>query len=285
MKLNLDKYYTNKELAKHCIDIAFEKLNDITEVIEPSAGNGSFSLQIPNCIAYDLEPEHESIIKQDFLKLELPYKKGRLFIGNPPFGRGNSLSMAFYKKCVKIGDYIAFILPISQYNNNIQLFDFDLIHSEILPEIEYSGKILNCCFNVYNRPQNGLNKKPLTKIKGIEVIEYRRDGREINIPENFDFCMGTFGAGCVGRKPENIGSFALECYFYITHELKEQIINVLKNTDWKTISKGISGTYRLPQWKIMKVLNEQIPNLNGFEKTEERGQKIFNYGLFSDNLD
>ena len=211
MKLNLDKYYTNKELAKHCIDVAFKKLTDITEVIEPSAGNGAFSLQIPDCIAYDLEPEHKSIIKQDFLKLELPYKKGRLFIGNPPFGRGNSLSMAFYKKCVKIGDYIAFILPISQYNNNIQLFDFDLIHSEILPEIEYSGKMLNCCFNIYKRPQNGLNKKPLTKVKGINVIEYRRDGREINIPENFDFCMGTFGAGCVGRKPEKVGSFVLEC--------------------------------------------------------------------------
>lgn len=285
MKLNLDKYYTNKELAKHCINIAFEKLNNITEVIEPSAGNGSFSLQIPNCIAYDLEPEHESIIKQDFLKLELPYKDGRLFIGNPPFGRGNSLSMAFYKKCVKMGDYIAFILPISQYNNNVQLFDFDLIHSEVLPEIEYSGKILNCCFNIYKRPQKGLNKKPLTKIKGIDVIEYRRDGRKININENFDFCMGTFGAGCVGRKPEKVGSFALECYFYITHPLKEQIIEVLKNTDWKTISKGISGTHRLPQWKIMKELNEQIPNLNGFEKTEVRGEKIFNYGLFSDNLD
>lgn len=26
-------------------------------------------------------------------------------------------------------------------------------------------------------------------------------------------------------------------------------------------------------------------NQNGFEKTEVRGQKIFNYGLFSDNLD
>jgi hypothetical protein len=158
-KINLDKYYTSKELAKHCIDVVNKLGLEITETIEPSAGNGSFSLQIPNCIAYDLEPEHESIIKQDFLKLELPYKKGRMFIGNPPFGRGNSLSMAFYKKSVKLGDFIGFILPISQLNNNIQLFDFDLIHSEQLPLIEYSGIKLNCCFNVYKRPVNGLNKK------------------------------------------------------------------------------------------------------------------------------
>jgi len=260
-KISLDKYYTSKELAKHCIDVVNSLGLDVTETIEPSAGNGSFSLQIPNCIAYDLEPEHESIIKQDFLKLELPYKSGRLFIGNPPFGRGNSLSMAFYKKCVKLGDFIGFILPISQLNNNVQLFDFDLIHSEQLPLIEYSGVRLNCCFNVYKRPVNGLNKKPQYKLNDVKIIEYRRDGREINIPDGYDFSMGTFGAGCVGRENEYVGQFALECYFYI-NKRKNDVMTVLQNTDWKSLSKGISGTYRLPQWKIFKTLKEQIPDLN-----------------------
>ena len=106
-KINLDKYYTSNELAKHCIDVVDELGLEITETIEPSAGNGSFSLQIPNCIAYDLEPEHESIIKQNFLELNLPYKYGRLFIGNPPFGTRNTLSVGFYKQCCKMGDYIA----------------------------------------------------------------------------------------------------------------------------------------------------------------------------------
>ena len=51
-KINLDKYYTPKELAKHCIDTFWRTYFDgITEIIEPSAGNGAFSLQIPNCIA------------------------------------------------------------------------------------------------------------------------------------------------------------------------------------------------------------------------------------------
>jgi len=34
-----------------------------------------------------------------------------------------------------------------------------------------------------------------------------------------------------------------------------------------------------------KRINGTNANLNNFEKVEERGQKIFNYGLFSDNLD
>ncbi len=270
MKLNLDKYYTDKALAKHCIDVAFYKLQDITEVIEPSAGDGAFSLQLLNCIAYDIEPEHESIIKQDFLKLELPYKKGRLFIGNPPFGRVNSLSVAFYKKCVKIGDYIAFILPINQLNNNRQMFDFDLIHSEDLGKANYTNKELHCCFNIYKRPINNINSKPTDKINGIEIIEYRRTVNK-EIPPNFDYSMGCFGGGCCGVTPKYVGKFAIEMYFYITHPLKNQILEVLQNTDWKTISKGISNTYRLPQWKVLKELNERIPNLNNFEKVEERG--------------
>jgi len=84
-KLNLDKYYTPDDIAQYCIDKAREVLKSekVTEVIEPSAGNGAFSKKLKRCIAYDLEPEDDSIIKQDFLELNIPYKEGRLFIGNP----------------------------------------------------------------------------------------------------------------------------------------------------------------------------------------------------------
>ena len=87
-KLHLDKYYTSDEIAQYCIDTARKVLKGkiISEVIEPSAGNGVFSKKIKNCIAYDIEPEDNSVIQQDFLKLNIPYKERRLFIGNPPFG-------------------------------------------------------------------------------------------------------------------------------------------------------------------------------------------------------
>ena len=84
-KIELDKYYTPTDLAKYCIDKTFEVIGEenITDIIEPSAGNGSFS-NLLECVAYDIEPEHESIIKQDYLELKLEYRKGRLVIGNPP---------------------------------------------------------------------------------------------------------------------------------------------------------------------------------------------------------
>ena len=65
-KIEHDKYYTSTTLAKYCIDKTFEIIGkeNIAEIIEPSAGNGSFSNQL-ECIAYDLFPEHKNIIKQD----------------------------------------------------------------------------------------------------------------------------------------------------------------------------------------------------------------------------
>lgn len=153
VKIINDKYYTPKDLAKRLIDttikvLVYNGVNDIEDIIEPSAGNGAFSSQI-KCTAYDIEPEFKDIIKADFLKENIEYKKNRLCIGNPPFGNSNSLSVKFYKKCCEIGDYIAFIQPISQLNNNLQMYEFDLIYSEDLGIIQYSDRKLHCCFNIY----------------------------------------------------------------------------------------------------------------------------------------
>jgi len=259
-KINLDKYYTPISIAKKCIGVVNELGLEITETIEPSAGNGAFSLQIPNCIAYDLEPGHKSIIKQDFLKLDLPYRKGRLFIGNPPFGSRNTLSVAFYKKCCKIGDYIAFILPISQYNNNQQMYEFDLIHTEALPLVQYSGIDLLCCFNVYQRPKNGVNTKAIDyKLNDVFIGEYRRGGT-YKKPENFDFAMNTYG-GSIGKEVSEIGTFCQENYVIIKNKKHyDAILGVMRNTDWKNLYPFISSP-KIQTWKIYKYLKEQIPEL------------------------
>lgn len=260
-KINLDKYYTPKEISKHCID-TFNSLNlETSEIIEPSAGDGSFSLQIPNSIAYDIEPEHDSIIKQDFLELKLPYKEGRLFIGNPPFGTRNTLSVKFFKNACTMGDYIAFVLPVSQFKNNQQMYEFDLIHSEILPIIEFSGVKLECCFNIYRRPESGkLNTKAIDyKLKDVFVGEYRRGGT-YKIPEKFDFAMCTYGAS-IGKEVTKIGTFCQENYIIINNlEFKEEILNVMKTTNWKSLYPCISSP-KIQTWKIYKYLKEQVPQI------------------------
>ena len=136
-KIDNDKYYTPIDLAKECINKTFEIIGreNITEIIEPSAGNGSFSNQIENCIAYDLVPENENINQANFLGLKLKYKIGRLFIGNPPFGVHSKLAIDFYNKCCYYGDYIAFILPISFYKNDIRFHLVTLLGLYIFGEM------------------------------------------------------------------------------------------------------------------------------------------------------
>ena len=266
-KIKNDAYFTPLSVAKYCIERTFNEIGEenISETIEPSAGNGVFSLNIPYgvCWAYDIEPQHESITRQDFLEVEEDYLLGRLIIGNPPFMKNNTGSVKFFKKAIKLGDYVAFIQPISQLDNNRQMYEFDLIYSEDLGFVRFSDdRELHVCFNIYKRPENEeLNSKPKLKLKDISFVEYRRGGNT-KIQDNYDYVIGTFGAGCVGKVPTTIGQYSLEMYIYIKNEkLKDKILNVIKNTDWKSLSKGISGTYRLPQWRFIEILKEKIPEL------------------------
>ena len=263
-KIPYDKYYTPYELAKYCVEKTKDVIGEenITEYIEPSAGNGVFLKYLDKQYkAYDILPEGYNIIKQDYLTLDLEYKKGRCIIGNPPYGNKNTLSVKFYKKAIKECDYISFILPISQFNNNIQMYEFDLIYSEDLGYKIYSNINLHCCLNIYKRPKNKLNKKPNYKLKDITILEYRRNGID-NINLNYDYAMCAFGAG-LGKEIIIPRTYSQEVYFYIHNDkLKDKILYILKTTDWKSMCKGISNIYRLPQWKIYKYLKEQIPEIN-----------------------
>lgn len=263
-KIDNDKYYTPIDLATYCINKVYEIIgsDNISEIIEPSAGDGSFSNQL-NCIAYDIEPEHENIIKQDYLTLELTYKKGRLIIGNPPYGSRNTLSVKFFKKSVKLGDYIAFILPISQLNNDQQMYEFNLIYSEDLGMQSYSGVDLQCCFNIYKRPNNGEpNKKSKSYVlNDVMVKEYRRNG-SYKKPTMYDFGICAWGNGSCGKQVEYVGQYAQEIYITVKNDdIRSQVIKLCQETDWKNLYPSISSA-KLQTWRIYKYIKEKIPTIN-----------------------
>jgi len=179
----IDKFYTKPDISKTCIE-EFQKFVNIKEediVIEPSAGNGSFlqhlySLHLKNIYAFDIEPEHEKIIKQDFL--ELDYSKfsnsNKIYvIGNPPFGRQSSIAKKFIKYCVKFVDAIGFILPKSFKKETLQStfpLQFHLVsnldipkNSFLLNEKEYD---VPCVFQVW------VKKDTVREISSIEKPDY-----------------------------------------------------------------------------------------------------------------
>lgn len=144
-KINLDEYYTPSDLAEYCVKKTREVIGveNITEWLEPSAGAEVFLPYLDNnYLAFDIEPEAKNIEQKNYLELDLPYFKGRCVIGNPPFGTRNTLSVRFFKKAITMSDAVTFILPASQYNNNQQMYEFDLIHSEMLPIRDYFLRVV-----------------------------------------------------------------------------------------------------------------------------------------------
>ena len=265
-KIDNDKYYTSYELAEYCFNKTKQILEEknITEYLEPSAGNGIFlNFFDKNYLAFDIEPENEKVKKQDFLTLDIEYKKGRCIIGNPPFGSRNTLAVKFYKKAILISDYIAFILPISQLNNNQQMYEFDLIYSEDLGIKKYSNRNIHCCFNIYKRNPKGFNKKPNYKLKDITLKEYRRGVTNKNNILSYDYAICSYGSSSIGKVPNFIGEYCKEIYFKINNEnRKQEILDFIKKVDWeKEVCKGSSGQINLAQWQVQKYLKENIPNI------------------------
>ena len=259
-KIEHDKYYT----PQHIVDLVIQRtkevigLENISEFIEPSAGNGAFldklyATGIPTK-AYDLYPERDDIIEQDYLKLEMEYKKNRVIIGNPPFGRANSLIKKFYKKSAELGDYIVFILPISQYENNNELYDFDLIYSENLGLKDYSDRKIHCCFNIYKRPTNKKNK-PKQTYSDLKIVGWRKSKET-----KCDFYICCYGSSCGSFVEQNSNLVNINGFIINNISLKDRIINILKNTKWKDIYP-MTTTPNLLQWQVYKYLKEQIPEL------------------------
>jgi hypothetical protein len=112
----LDKFYTVDSVAQNCINYVGSKYewSSWTLVVEPSAGSGSFLLKIPDGVPKlgpDIAPEHESVLKQDFLAWAGAPGGKILVIGNPPFGKVCSLAIKFFNHAASFASVIAFIVP------------------------------------------------------------------------------------------------------------------------------------------------------------------------------
>lgn len=266
-KLNLDQYYTSEEDMNYCVNKTLDVLQEngygVSEFLEPSAGQGVFSNYLytsgKTVVALDIEPKGEDIIQADFLEYPIEYRKGRLTIGNPPYGSKLSLAKRFYKKSIKIGDYVSFILPISQLNNKNSMYEFDLLYSEDLGELVFSGdRKVHCCLNIYARPKNGLNKRKTNKLKDIEIA--RQDSKKYK-DFDYDIRMCYWGDATAGKILDESESYSAEYKIKIHNEdLKDRIIEVLRNIDWKN-ELNSTAMLKIQQFHIYNILKKYIKEI------------------------
>ena len=85
-KDDLDRFYTKPSVVDDLLQHIDVKDYDV--VVEPSAGSGSWSSKIEDCLAIDISPTNEDIIQGDFLSDDF-FKSSNVYLKyfvkrNPP---------------------------------------------------------------------------------------------------------------------------------------------------------------------------------------------------------
>ena len=232
----IDKYYTKISVVKECIASIKEYIN-ITKndlIIEPSAGNGSFieniKLLSDNYIFYDLEPEHNEIIKQDFLDLDFTKIKQEYnnihVIGNPPFGRQSSIAIKFIKICCQFANSISFILPKSFKKNSMQNHfskNFHLMYEKDVSEKSFLVNNIECdvpC--VFQIWQYKIEKR--NKIEKIEPMFFKFVKKQDN--PDISFRRVGVNAGIIS---EEINNKSCQSHYFIKFTNNKSIICNINN--------------------------------------------------------
>lgn len=267
-----DKFYTKPEVSKLCIDMI--DLSDFDLIIEPSAGCGSFSKQIDNCIAYDLVPEDNTIIQQDFFELDITQFIGRkvLTIGNPPFGVQNNLAIRFFNKAAQYSDTIAFILPKSFMKESIQN-KLDLsFHLDKYIELPYKSFSLNgedygvyCVFQIWKKKD--IKRTIKTKMNSEFFIKFGNEN-------DFDFIIrrvgGNAGKAYFLKEGETVSSqsnYFIKNNSILTDDVLVEIINSIQ---MDSVNYSV-GPRSLSKRELIEYVEE------GVKKNGERQKSGFNF--------
>ena len=122
-----------------------------------------------------------------------------------------------------------------------------------------------CCFNIYVRPKSGrLNSPKNNGLKDITIVDLRRGNEKrkqeiIDNPPDYGMCsMG----GSSGKKPDYVGQYVRETYFYVNKpELKEKLIEVLQRDRLEEYFKHVSMKCMASIGRMTEYLKESIEGL------------------------
>ena len=256
--MSIDKFYTKPEVAKECVNL-IPDIDTYSLIIEPSAGNGSFSKQL-NCIAYDIEPEDETIIEQDWLKTEKVETESLLIVGNPPFGSRSSLAKAFIKHSQKIGaETIAFILPdtFSKISNQSKtlfpenwrlIVEYKLSDSNFIIEGDKSY-FVPCSFYVWTKRPGDLNLRQVKEALSSDFIFLSRGSTDADFTIN--------GNSGKVKTLEEVTNSKAEHYIKATGKSVEELKVIFSNLNYKQYSSVNGGNYWIGQQDILKAYNHR----------------------------
>ena len=258
-----EQYYTPVETALQLTRRLASMVPNLAQrtVIEPAGGTGAFidaatQLGVTDFLSFDIEPKHPQVKKANFLLKKLTAKNA-VTLGNPPFGRNNSLSIPFFNHAAAHSDYIAFIVPrswrkwsvINRLDRNFHLVDdFDLQLDYVNAEGQHidAKKRLATCFQVWERRSE---LRPLIAVLDKGLVSK-------TTPELADVSLTVFGYGCgqlkteFERKPNTT-----QMFLKLEHP---QVLEALGSVDFSRFFKNTAYTEALSLQEINYLLNEAV---------------------------
>jgi predicted RNA methylase len=271
----LDKYYTKKEVAeKLCVYLEQNRYLKDKFVLEPSAGGGVFIQAISKVkpeleiVAYDIAPEISDeycVNKANFLEESIISDVGKLMgkqrgicIGNPPFGRNNSLAIKFFNQAARISniDTIAMIFPRSFGKETVKAkldLSFSLVYEQNIDDNSFTLEGVETkvpsCFQIWIRQERD-------KIKAAEKPrgwEYTKQS------DAYDIEIVRVGGKTGTAFPAKEGPKANYNY-YIKLEDSEQIriksfVEAINVYDFSEIVNKTTGPKSLSKRELNPILN------------------------------
>lgn len=265
---SIDKFYTKLSVVNQCIK-SVQKYIEIGEndlIIEPSAGNGSFIEKIKtltdNYKFYDIAPENDEIIKQNFLNfdssnLESKYKNIHV-IGNPPFGRQSSLAIQFIKKCCSFANSISFILPKSFKKDSMKrhfalnyhlIFEMDLFEKSFLINEEETD--VPCVFQIWQ-----YKKEKRDIVKKLKPNNFVFVGKN----EKPDISFRRVGVNA-GKIMKEIEDKSVQSHYFIKFTNKLPVKkNIEKLKSIKFTDNNTVGPKSISKQELIKEFNKVLSN-------------------------
>lgn len=239
----LDKFYTKPEIAQKCLD-SIGTLYDWSKwslVIEPSAGSGSFLTRIPvekkKIIGIDISPEHQDIIKQDFLTYSASSSANSnapiLVVGNPPFGRVSSLAIKFFNHAAQWSDVIAFIVPRTFRRVSVQNklnTDFHLVFDEEIPmtPCAFTPRMMaKCCFQIWEKRACTRHVTELSTVHtDWDFLGFgpKDDAGQPTPSQGADFALRAYGGKCGYIQTENLEKLRPKSWHWIKAKIDPVVL-------------------------------------------------------------
>lgn len=257
-----DQFYTCDSVAKACMRRLYGYLdhqNPYYEYffIEPSAGRGAFSrLLPPGSLAFDIDPQCDSIERMNFFDARLPNYEGTVVVGNPPFGRNSSTAIKIFNHAARRADTIAFILPKTFQKDSVVRRlnpNFCLFREWPIPDdaFIFDGKRVTvpCVFQIWRR--------------GFQL---RRARRYPTTHSDFDFCKSSEAHFGLRRVGANVGKIhhdfgQSESSNYFLKAKHSQVEEILSAIDFRPIASRTAGNPSLAKTELIKLYVEMKEHL------------------------